>query len=263
MICPQCGREMEPIISIPFRWQCGNHPMRLFVQEPLPTLWYLDPPTNPALEEARLAEQWANQLAGRRRVIPPSCPSCYAEMQYNLVMNQWECNRYAPPFIITDAEMVNRELEVVPAQMTATEVRGVNTGRIALDMQGFLNAVNPPTYTPQWVIDPVPPPIGLIPSPTQPWSTLDSFVDTLSKPERIAERLQKELEAANRDKTVEWFNEMPKALKLLYIAGDKDSQEMLEHFKTQDTRFLTFRNMYGSCQRMLIRAYIARHKETT
>ena len=258
MICPQCGREMEPIISIPFRWQCGNHPMRLFVQEPLPTLWYLDPPTNPALEEARLAEHWANQLAGRRRVIPPSCPSCYAEMQYNLVMNQWECNRYAPPFIITDAEMVNRELEVVLAHKTATEVRGANTGRIALDMQGF-NAVNPPAYTPQWVIDPVPPPIGLIPSPTQPWSTLDSFVDTLSKPERIAERLQKELEAANQDNTIKWFNEMPKALKLLYITGDAESKDMMEHFTAQDTRFITFRNMHGSCQRMLISAYIARH----
>jgi hypothetical protein len=54
---------------------------------------------------------------------------------------------------------------------------------------------------------------------------------------------------------------MPKALKLLYISNNKESEDMIEHFRAQDNRKLTFRNLYGSCQRMLIQNYIQQHPE--
>lgn len=193
MICPQCGREMEPIREIPFRWQCDNHPIRLFVQEPLPILWYPNQAEDQAEEERQIAAQWAAALRNRMvRPPDPECPSCHLPMQYNLVLNQWECNRYTPPHILTAEE----------------------------HMQG------------EW--------------PTT--ITINS-----------AQRKQQELEASYRDAATEWFNYMPKALKILYISTDKESEDMMNHFRAQDPRKLAFRSLYESCQRMLIQTYMAQH----
>lgn len=203
MICPQCGREMEPIREIPFRWQCDNHPMRLFVQEPPPTLWYLDPAEDQAGEERRIAAQLAAAL--RNRVVhppAPECPSCHSPMQYNLVLNQWECNRYMPPYILTAEEHMRRG---------------------------------------------------------QPTTRTIPVMEPPNPEERIARRKQQELEASYCDAATEWFNDMPKALKILYISTDKESEGMMSHFKELDPRRLTFRSLYGSCQRMLIHAYIEQH----
>jgi hypothetical protein len=160
-------------------------------------------------------------------------------MQYNLGMHQWECHALMPPNIITDQEIASG---MYPGPLTNLELNRADREHIALDMSMFLQTTTPPPPS---------------------WFTLDSVVESLSKPGPTAERLQKELERDNRDNALEWFNKMPKALKLLYISKDKDSEGMMEQFQLQDNRFISFGNMYGSCQRLLIRAYITRHKEIT
>ena len=81
----------------------------------------------------------------------------------------------------------------------------------------------------------------------------------LPDPERIARRKQQELEASYWDATAKWFNDMPKALKILYISTDKESEDMMNHFRAQNPRKLTFQYLFGSCQRILIQTYMAQH----
>ena len=267
MICPQCGREMEPIIDIPFRWQCDNHPMRLSVPEPLPTLWYIEPTTSIAVEEARLAEQWAQRLAERQpqRRENINCPSCHNPMQYNLTMHQWECHALQPPMIITDEEIARGLCPLSGRTMTpeevrgerpmaATEVLGTRTGRININMDAFLDPQPPIDFNP-WIMQ------QMALAPPLSWLPEAGIAFLRTKTDKTDDRRQREREAKYREVTVEWFNPMPKSLKLLFIAEDKESQEMMEHFKSQDTKHITFRNMYGSCQRMLIRTYMEQHPD--
>lgn len=254
MICPQCGREMEPC-TIPFRWECNNHPMRLYVQEPEPLRVEDMGIADYAVIESRRQARWDAQIHHIRTRVPrpafvpaPECPSCHMPMIYNPTMNQWECTRYLPPFILTAEELIQgrapttRPLQVMDQPMTATDVRASTlTSHIQIDMAAFM-ATNP-------VLTP----------PSMPWFSLDSLEPSVPDPERIARRKQQELEAEYRESTTSWFNDMPKALKILYISTNKESEDMMEHFRAQDPRKLTFRSLYGSCQSMLIQTYMKQH----
>jgi len=138
--------------------------------------------------------------------------------------------------------------------MTATKVLGTQTGRININMDAFLGPQPPIDFNP-WIMQ------QMAVAPPLSWLPEAGIASLRTKTDKTDDRRQREREAEYRKVTVEWFNPMPKSLKLLFIAEDKESQEMMEHFKSQDTKHITFRNMYGSCQRMLIRTYMEQHPD--
>jgi hypothetical protein len=63
--------------------------------------------------------------------------------------------------------------------------------------------------------------------------------------------------------TAEWFDKMPKHLKLLHIASNPECTSVMHHYRTWDVNALTFDDMMSSTQRRLMTAYRNRTPEAS
>jgi len=58
-----------------------------------------------------------------------------------------------------------------------------------------------------------------------------------------------------REMVSEWFDPMPKTLKLLYIASDPNCESVMHHYAEWDVKALHFYDMMGTTQRCLVKAW--------
>lgn len=58
-----------------------------------------------------------------------------------------------------------------------------------------------------------------------------------------------------REMAAAWFDVMPKSLKLLYIAKNPDCESVMRHYRSWNTKQLTFYDMLTSTQHLLVREH--------
>lgn len=66
-----------------------------------------------------------------------------------------------------------------------------------------------------------------------------------------------------RDLTAQWFDPMPKSLKLMYIASNPECDGGMHHYQDWDVKALTFYDMMSTTQRVLIKAFKELRPENT
>ena len=58
-----------------------------------------------------------------------------------------------------------------------------------------------------------------------------------------------------REMVAAWFDPMPKALKLMYIASNPECEGVMHHYREWDVTALTFYDMMGTTQHVLIKSF--------
>jgi len=178
------------------------------------------------------------------------CPLCHTEMDFDLNTNRWSCSRSVvviggPPTYVLDAIT----LEQIPTESL------VRINPFTLEQEPPPLTPPPPPWGDGWM-----PQVQFVPAPGQyDW---DGIVSTLTEQTGqigVPAAAPVVDERTEREKAREWFNPMPKALKLLYIALDPEIADVLHHYKEWDARKMEFREFCGSTQRVIVKAYAEKH----
>jgi len=64
-----------------------------------------------------------------------------------------------------------------------------------------------------------------------------------------------------REKTKEWFNPMPKSLKLMLLRLDPKIEEVMYHYEDWDVKALQYHEFMSSTQKILQKVYNEKHPE--
>lgn len=159
------------------------------------------------------------------------CPICHTEMEFLPNSNRWVCRR-----------ALQNEVEYyIDAETMETSI--TRLGSVActagVETTSASTVLTPPEQLPMT------------------WFEIPPNWPPIVTPAEAAEVRKLTL----REKTKEWFNPMPKSLKLMLLRLDPQIENVMHHYEDWDVKALQYHEFMGSTQRALQKAYEEKHPE--